>query len=141
MLTRNSNFTRLLFNRHEKNWQYKPRPRNLIVFALHMRLKIVCCTQWDECNYLSIHAYYVRVYDKKDCCNCSLLVNDTMNFFLISILECSKFLMRTLNYCMKIFLPTTYIFCCCCWNVIPTCLSVYPLKHNRIKISQVMKHA
>ena len=82
MLTRNSNFTRLLFNRHEKNWQYKPMPRNLIVFALHMRLKIVCCTQWDECNYLSIHAYYVRVYDKKDCCNCSLLVNDTMKFFL-----------------------------------------------------------
>ena len=82
MLTRNSNFTRLLFNRHEKNWQYKPRPRNLIVFALHMRLKIVCCTQWDDCNYLSIHAYYVRVYDKKDCCNCSLLVNDTMKFFL-----------------------------------------------------------
>ena len=82
MLTRNSNFTRLLFNRHEKNWQYKPRPRNLIVFALHMRLKIVCCTQWDDCNYLSIHAYYVRVYDKKDCCNYSLLVNDTMKFFL-----------------------------------------------------------
>ena len=82
MLTRNSNFTRLLFNRHEKNWQYKPRPRNLIVFALHMRLKIVCCTQWDDCNYLSIHAYYVRVYDKKDCCKCSLLVNDTMKFFL-----------------------------------------------------------
>ena len=82
MLTRNSNFTRLLFNRHEKNWQYKLRPRNLIAFALHMRLKIVCCTQWDECDYLSIHAYYVRVYDKKDCCNCSLLVNDTMKFFL-----------------------------------------------------------
>ena len=81
MLTRNSNFTRLLFNRHEKNWQYKPMPRNLIVFALHMRLKIVCCTQWDDCNYLSIHAYYVRVYDKKDCCNCSSLDNDTMKFF------------------------------------------------------------